>query len=163
MKIGCVKEIKHHEYRVGLTPSCVRSYVSRGHGVKMESGAGDAAGFTNKEYALAGAIISSDKKEIFDWSDMIVKVKKPLPQDIVDNVVHYCVANMPGVVALSSTQALTSTTIFYGLKIAESGLEEACRMNKDIRLGVNTYKGNIVYQNVAKAFNIPYVNMDTLL
>lgn len=370
MKIGCVKEIKHHEYRVGLTPSCVRSYVSRGHQVTMEAGAGNSAGFTDEEYAAAGASISADKKGIFDWSEMIVKVKEPLPEEyglfhedqilytylhlaasrelteammkvkvkgvayetiqtpdgqlpclkpmseiagrlsiqegakflektyggrgvllggvpgvrrgkvaiigggivgmnackiavgigaevtildvnanrlaylddifgsritalystdanidavlqesdlvigavllpgakaptlikrehlsrmkhgavivdvavdqggcaetthatthdepvyIVDGVVHYCVANMPGVVALSSTQALTSTTLFYGLKIAEMGLENASKRYNDIKLGINTYKGHIVYPNVAKAFDMPYVNIDTLL
>ena len=85
------------------------------------------------------------------------------PVYIIDGVVHYCVANMPGVVALSSTQALTSATLYYGLKIAELGIEEACKSLNDIKLGVNTYKGNIVYSNVAKAFDIPYVNLDTLL
>lgn len=370
MKIGCVKEIKHHEYRVGLTPSCVRSYVSRGHKVTMEAGAGSAAGFSDDEYIKAGAQINSNKKEIFDNCDMIVKVKEPLPQEyelfhenqilytylhlaaskectdallrkkvkgvayetiqtpdgqlpclkpmseiagrlsiqegakylektfggrgvllggvpgvkrgkvaiigggvvginackiatgigadvtildvnanrlaylddifgsristlystdanieavlresdlvigavllpgakapnlikkehlsimktgavivdvavdqggcvetshptthddpvyIIDGVVHYCVANMPGVVALSSTQALTSATLYYGLKIAEHGLEEACNLMPDIKLGVNTYKGEIVYTNVAKALNMPCANLDAML
>jgi alanine dehydrogenase len=85
------------------------------------------------------------------------------PVYIVDGVVHYCVANMPGVVALSSTQALTSATLRYGLKIAESGLEDAIRDSEDIKLGVNTYRGHIVYANVAKAFNLPYVSIDGLL
>jgi len=370
MKIGCVKEIKHHEYRVGLTPSCVRSYVTRGHEVKIETGAGTSAGFRDEEYAKSGAIITSNKKEIFDWSEMIVKVKEPLPEEyglfhedqilytylhlaasrelteammhrkvkgvayetiqtedgqlpclkpmseiagrlsiqegakylektfggrgvllggvpgvhrgkvgiigggvvginackiatgigaevtildvnanrlsylddifgsrittlystdanieavlrdsdlvigavllpgakapnlikrshlskmkpgavivdvavdqggcaetthptthddpvyIIDGVVHYCVANMPGVVALSSTQALTSATLRYGLKIAEAGLEQAVKESKDIKLGVNTYKGHVVYENVAKAFQMPYRDISGLL
>lgn len=370
MKIGCVKEIKHHEYRVGLTPSCVRSYVKRGHQVFMETGAGASAGFLDDEYTKAGASISSDKKKIFEQCEMIVKVKEPLPQEydlfhedqilytylhlaasqelteamlkrkvkgvayetiqtedgqlpclkpmseiagrlsvqegakylektfggrgvllggvpgvhrgkvgiigggivgtnackiatgigaevtildvnsnrlsylddifgsrvttlystdanieavlresdlvigavllpgakapnlikrehlskmkpgavivdvavdqggcaetthatthddpvyIVDGVVHYCVANMPGVVALSSTQALTSTTLRYGLMIAEVGLEKAIQQSEDIKMGVNTYKGHIVYANVAKAFNMTYVNINELL
>jgi len=369
MRIGCVKEIKHHEYRVGLTPSCVKSYVSRGHEVKIESGAGNAAGFNDDEYAASGAIISSDKKSIFDWSEMIIKIKEPLPEEyglfhedqilftylhlaasrdlteammrakikgvayetiqtadgqlpclkpmseiagrlsiqegakflektyggrgvllggvpgvhrgkvgiigggvvginackiatgigadvtildvnpnrlaylddifgsrittlystdanidmvlqesdlvigavlvpgakaptlirrehlskmkhgsvivdvavdqggctetthatthdnpvyIVDGVVHYCVANMPGVVALSSTQALTSTTLNYGLKIAELGIENAALKSNDIKLGLNIYKGHIVYANVAKAFDMPFFNFDSL-
>lgn len=370
MKIGCVKEIKHHEYRVGMTPSCVHSYVMRGHQVKIETGAGVSAGFFDEEYTKAGAIITKDKKEIFDWSEMIVKVKEPLPQEydlfhedqilytylhlaasrelteammqrkvkgvayetiqtedgqlpclkpmseiagrlsiqegakylektfggrgvllggvpgvhrgkvaiigggivgtnackiatgigaevtildvnanrlsylddifgsrvttlystdanieavlcdsdlvigavllpgakapnlikrehlskmkpgsvivdvavdqggcaetthptthddpvyIIDGVVHYCVANMPGVVALSSTQALTSTTLRYGLKIAELGLEKAITESNDIKLGVNTYKGHIVYENVAKAFHMPSRSLAELL
>lgn len=80
----------------------------------------------------------------------------------MDNVVHYCVANMPGVVALSSTQALTSTTLNYGLKIAELGIENASLKSNDIKLGLNIYRGHIVYENVAKAFDMPYVNFDNL-
>lgn len=370
MKIGCVKEIKHHEYRVGLTPSCVRSYVSRGNEVIIEAGAGTAAGFTDDDYASSGAIISSNKREIFDLSEMIVKVKEPLPEEygffhedqilftylhlaasrdlteammkakikgvayetiqtadgqlpclkpmseiagrlsiqegakylektyggrgvllggvpgvrrgkvgiigggivginackiatgigaevtvldinanrleylddifgsrintlystdanidavlqesdlvigavllpgakapnlikrahlskmkhgsvivdvavdqggcaetthatthddpvyIVDGVVHYCVANMPGVVALSSTQALTSATLNYGLKIAGLGIEKAALKSDDIKLGLNIYKGHIVYENVAKAFDLPYKNIESLI
>jgi len=52
---GCLKEIKTHEYRVGLTPSDVKSYVSRGHKVTIQLGAGEAAGFTDREYKEAGA------------------------------------------------------------------------------------------------------------
>ncbi len=370
MRIGCLKEIKHHEYRVGLTPSCVSSYVKRGHSVTIETNAGKAAGFSDDEYAKAGAVISSVKKEIFDTCDMIIKVKEPLPEEydffhenqllytylhyaasrelteamvkrkvtsiayetiqtsdnqlpclkpmseiagrlsiqegakylektfggrgvllggvpgvrrgkvgiigggvvginackiaagigaevtildidanrlsylddifgsritplystdsnlesvlkesdliigavlltgaktptlikryhlkimkpgavivdvavdqggcaetthptthddpvyIIDGVVHYCVANMPGVVALSSTQALTSATLYYGLKIAEAGLEEACKRSGDIKSGVNTYKGHITYSSVAKAFDLPYVKIESLL
>ena len=81
MKIGCIKEIKHHEYRVGLTPSCVRSYVSRGHSITMEAGAGKSAGFSDDEYAGSGAKITSEKKEIFDSCEMIIKVKEPLTEE----------------------------------------------------------------------------------
>ena len=81
MKIGCIKEIKAHEYRVGLTPSCVKAYVAHKHEVVIEHGAGIAAGFTDDEYGQAGGKIRSDKKEIFDWADMIIKVKEPLPEE----------------------------------------------------------------------------------
>lgn len=370
MIVGCVKEIKHHEYRVGLTPSCVKSYVSRGHTVFIENNAGMAAGFENELYEEAGAAIVSDKKKIFDDSDMIVKVKEPLPEEydlfhedqilytylhlaasetltkalldkkikgvayetietkdkqlpclkpmseiagrlsvqegakylektyggrgvllggvpgvrrgkigiigggivgtnackiaagigaevtildvnarrleylddifgsrittlystdtniesvlqesdlvigavllpgakaphlikrehlkimkpgsvivdvavdqggctettkptthddpvfIIDDVVHYCVANMPGVVALSSTNALTSTTLRYGLMIAEMGLEKASKQSIPIYMGVNLYKGHCVYQNVAAAFNMPHTELKYML
>ncbi|WP_228135554.1 hypothetical protein [Halarcobacter anaerophilus] len=81
MKIGLVKEIKVHEYRVGLTPSCVETYVENGHTVFVEKDAGIGAGFENSEYEKAGATIIEDKKKIFDESEMIVKVKEPLPQE----------------------------------------------------------------------------------
>ncbi len=370
MKIACLKEIKHHEYRVGLTPSDVKSYVNRGHEVAMQTKAGEAAGFPDEDYEKAGAKIKTEIKKLFDWADMIVKVKEPLPVEydyfhegqilftylhlaanqeltkalmerkvkgvayetietgeghlpclkpmseiagrlsvqegakylektfggrgvllggvpgvsrgkvaiigggvvgtnackiasgigadvtildidpnrlaylddifgsritalystdaniekvlresdlvvgavllhgakapklisredlkimkngsvivdvavdqggctettkptthddpvyVIDGVVHYCVANMPGVVALSSTNALTSVTLPYGLQIAEQGLEEACRQSKAIALGVNTYKGHCVYPNVASAFGMEYMPLEKVL
>lgn len=81
MKIGLVKEIKVHEYRVGLTPDCVDAYVKNGHTVYVEKDAGMGAGFENSEYEAAGAIIVTDKKKLFDDSEMIVKVKEPLPEE----------------------------------------------------------------------------------
>lgn len=359
MKIGTVKELKVHEYRVGMTPSCAHSYVMRGHEVLVESGAGAAAGFEDEEYRRAGARIAPDALTVWDECRMVVKVKEPLPEEydclregqilytylhlaasreltdvllqkkvkgvayetietergelpclkpmseiagrlsvqqgakylektfggrgvllggvpgvrrgkvgiigggvvgtnackiaagmgadvtvldvrasrmeylddifgtrittlystdanleavlaesdvvigavltpgaraprlitrdhlkrmkkgavivdvavdqggccettrptthdapvyLVDGVVHYCVANMPGAVALSSTQALTSTTLRYGLRIAELGLEEACRESTALRKGVNTYEGALVCPGVAEAF-----------
>lgn len=370
MKVGCLKEIKHHEYRVGLIPSDVKSYISRGHEVTIQSGAGEAAGFEDADYMAAGARIVTDRREIFYKSEMIVKVKEPLPEEydlfhenqilytylhlaankqltealmakkikgvayetieeadghlpclqpmseiagrlsvqegakylektfggrgvllggvpgvsrgkvaiigggvvgtnackiatgmgadvtvldvssrrlaylddifgsrvttlystdaniekvlkesdlvigavllpgakaptlvtrehlklmkkgsvivdvavdqggcvesihptthddpvyVVEEVVHYGVANMPGAVALSSTQALTSATLPYGLMIAEKGLETACKESNAIKLGVNVYKGKCVYPNVAKAFDMPYFLIDDLI
>ena len=81
MKIGLIKEIKKHEYRVGLTPDNVKEYINSGHDVVVQSGAGIGAGFSDEAYISAGAKISSDKKSIFDESDMIVKVKEPLPEE----------------------------------------------------------------------------------
>ncbi|MBN2613044.1 MAG: alanine dehydrogenase [Bacteroidales bacterium] len=370
MKVGCVKEIKHHEYRVGLTPSDVKSYVSRGHQVMVQKDAGVAAGFDDTEYEKAGARIIADRKQIFDNSEMIVKVKEPLPEEydlfhenqilftylhlaanrvlteslmskgirgvayetiendegqlpcltpmseiagrlavqegakylektfggrgvllggvpgvergkvgiigggvvgtnackiatgmgaevtildvnsrrlaylddifgsrittlystdaniekiltecdliigavllagakaptlvsrgqlklmkkgavivdvavdqggcvetihptthddpvyVIDDVVHYGVANMPGAVALSSTKALTSATLPYGLMIAELGLEAACKKSNALKLGVNIYRGKLVYPAVAAAFNLPWSSVDELL
>lgn len=81
MKIGLVKEIKVHEYRVGLTPDDVKIYVENGHTVFVEKDAGIGAGFENEDYVNAGGQIVEDKKKIFDDSEMIVKVKEPLPEE----------------------------------------------------------------------------------
>ena len=81
MKIGLVKEIKVHEYRVGLTPDCVEAYVKAGHTVFVELDAGIGAGFENKQYEEVGAVIIEDKQKLFDDSEMIVKVKEPLPEE----------------------------------------------------------------------------------
>jgi alanine dehydrogenase len=370
MKIGCLKEIKKHEYRVGLIPSDVKSYVSRGHQIIIQENAGQAAGFSDEEYLKAGAKIEPDRKKIFDSCEMIIKVKEPLPEEyplfhedqilytylhlaadrmlteslmkagikgvayetietidgqlpclqpmseiagrlavqegakylektfggrgvllggvpgvergkigiigggvvgtnackiatgmgaettildistkrlaylddifgsrittlystdaniekilresdviigavllpggkaptlvrkehlgimkkgavivdvavdqggcvetirptthdepvyVIDDIVHYGVANMPGAVALTSTKALTSATLPYGLMIAELGLERSIRKSSAIKLGVNVYKGKCVYENVAKAFDMPYFSITDLL
>lgn len=362
MKIGTVKEIKTHEYRVGLTPDCVRSYVSHGHELFVESMCGIGTGFDDTDYVKAGAVVLESAKEVFDKCDMIVKVKEPQkseynyfkenqilytylhlaadeeltktllekriiaiayetiaegkylpcltpmseiagrlsiqegakylektfggrgvllggvpgvnrgkvaiigggvvgtnackiatgmgadvtildisqerlaylddifgsrittlysteanidiickesdviigavlipgakapkliskehlksmkkgtvivdvavdqggcfetthatthddPTFVEDGIVHYCVANMPGAVALTSTYALTSTTLRYGLEIADKGVEIACKENVAILKGLNIYKGSCTYPDVANAFGIEY-------
>jgi alanine dehydrogenase len=81
MLIGVPKEIKNHEYRVGLTPSSVKELVKHGHQVMIEHDAGVAIDFTNEEYVAAGAEIVSSAEEIFARGEMIVKVKEPQPQE----------------------------------------------------------------------------------
>lgn len=369
MVVGCVKEIKTHEYRVGLTPANAKEYVKKGHTVIVETGAGLGAKFEDADYKAAGAKIESDVKKIFDSCDMIVKVKEPQPAELemfhegqilytylhlaadkfqaeklvekkvkaiayetmklngklpcltpmseiagrlsvqegakclenpfggrgvllagvpgvqrghiviigagvvgmnaakmavgigarvsildinserlayiddvfgakietvysneenitnllktadlvvgavlipgakaphlvkrehlklmkkgavivdvavdqggcvetthptthseptfeVDGVVHYCVANMPGAVALTSTLALTTTTLRYGLMIADKGVEEAAKMSDVIKTGINTYNGKITFKAVAEALDLEYADIDTLL
>ncbi len=77
MKIAIAKEVKRHEYRVGATPACVGSYVEGGHSVQVEAGAGLGAGFSDNEYEVTGAKIVTDKRAMFDWAEMIIKVKEP--------------------------------------------------------------------------------------
>lgn len=370
MRIGTVREIKAHEYRVGLTPAGARSFRSRGHAVLVERGAGRAAGFPDEEYESAGARIVERREEVFGETEMIVKVKEPLAEElpllrrgqilytylhlaaapevahalvergvsgvayetietaegdlpclrpmsqiagrlavqegakylektyggrgvllggvpgvsrgvvgivgggvvgisackvavgfgaevtildvnanrlsylddifsthittlyntdenlgrvlaesdlvigavllhgaraprlirrehlrtmkkgavivdvaidqggmaetsrptthddpvyVVDGIVHYCVANMPGAVALSSTQALTSTTLPYGLAIAAAGVEDACRTDPALRKGLNTYAGHCVYPSVAEACGLAYTPVEQVL
>jgi alanine dehydrogenase len=81
----------------------------------------------------------------------------------VENVVHYCVANMPGAVPRTSTLALTNATLPYAVKIANKGWKKAMQESPDIRLGANVVQGQITYQGVADAFNLTYVPIDTLL
>jgi alanine dehydrogenase len=370
MVVGCVKEIKKHEYRVGLTPNCVAAYKAHGHKVIVQAGAGEGAGFEDSEYAAAGATIEAEAVGVFAKSDMIVKVKEPQPAEygllregqllftylhlaadeeqmhallerkivgvayetirledgslpclapmseiagrlsvqegakflerpfggrgvllggvpgvqrgkvailgggvvgmnaakmaaglgaevtvldvkaqrlayiddvfhgsistlysteanidhvlresdlvigavlipgaraprlvrrnqlslmkkrsvivdvavdqggcvettrptthddptfVVDGVVHYCVANMPGAVALTSTLALTSTTLQYGLLLADVGAEAACKENSALKRGLNVYKGSLVCHEVAAAFSLACDEVDTVL
>lgn len=370
MTIGSVKEIKTHEYRVGLIPAHAKAYVAHGHEVLVQKGAGEGAGFEDEDYEAAGAKIIADRKEIFDRADMIIKVKEPQPEEyelfhegqilytylhlaaderqtralmerkvkavayetietkegalpclkpmseiagrlssqegakflekpfggrgvllggvpgvqrgkvailgggvvgtnaakmavglgadvtildinadrleylddifggrittlysnesnieqvlkecdlligavlipgakaphlvkrehlklmkkgsvicdvavdqggcvettkptthdnptfVIDDVVHYCVANMPGAVARTSTLALTSTTLKYGLMLADKGLETACKESEELKLGLNVYDGKVVYKEVAEAFGIEYTPAERVL
>lgn len=370
MKVGCVKELKNNEFRVGLTPDNVRDYVHAGHHVYIEKGAGEGSGFPDKEYYEAGASIMDSAAEIWELVDMMVKVKEPLeceyplfhdglilytylhlaadkqqmdallngkvnavayetlqekdhslpllapmsqiagrlsiqegakylekrfggegillagvpgtpkanvvilgggtvgmnackiavgmganvsildislkrleeldnlfgahiqtlvsnesnvervlkdadlvigsvlipggstpklfkekylkemkdgavfvdvaidqggcgessrvtthddPVYIKEGVVHYCVGNMPGAVPRTSTIALTNATIRYGLEIAKNGLEAACKKNKVIISGVNTYMGHLTNKNVALAHDYKYSDLTTLI
>tara|TARA_B100000614_G_scaffold234011_1_gene229702 strand:+ start:900 stop:2027 length:1128 start_codon:yes stop_codon:yes gene_type:complete len=370
MHIGSVKEIKRHEYRVGLTPSCVRAYVAAGHTVRVQKASGVDAGYEDEEYIAAGATLCDTAEEIWQASDMVVKVKEPQPQEYplmkegqilytylhlaaeegltkamlernikgvayetvepddhslpllrpmseiagrmsiqegarflerpqggrgvllggipsvekgkvailgggvvgthaakmavglgaevtvldvnidrlnylddvfagriqllysnsahlervlkesdlivgavlihgakaphlirrsdlsrmkkgsvivdvavdqggcietthptthddpvftVEGVVHYCVANMPGGVSRTSTQALTTATLPYGLQIANRGLEEAARGNNAIARGINTYDGKLTYKGVADAFGMTYTHAGDLI
>lgn len=363
MRIGTIREIKRHEYRVGLTPQCVRAYISHGHEVIVERGAGEGTGYSDADYTAAGASLADTPKVVVSNVDMLVKVKEPQPQEyslfrpdlilytylhlaaepeltnallkgkvkgvayetieeedgllpclrpmseiagrlaiqeaakylekpcggrgillggvpgvahgrigivgagtvginackmaigigadvtvldinadrlaylddifgsrittlysteanirktlaesdavigavlltgarapklirrehlslmkpgsvIVDvavdqggccettrptthddpvyteeGVIHYCVANMPGAVARTSTLALTSTTLRYGLAIADKGLEAACRDSKALARGVNTYSGSCTHRHVADSLGIPF-------
>jgi alanine dehydrogenase len=81
----------------------------------------------------------------------------------VDNVVHYCVANMPGAVPRTSTLALTNATLPYAVKIADQGWKKAMQNHPDIKLGANVVQGHITYRGVAEAFNLDYVPIETLL
>ncbi|WP_300379089.1 alanine dehydrogenase [Henriciella sp.] len=82
MRIGTPKELKNREYRIGLTPQGAQELVRSGHTVFIETGAGEAVGFTDENYKSAGCIISADADELFDASDMIIKVKEPQPVEI---------------------------------------------------------------------------------
>ena len=81
MKIGTVKEIKKQEYRVGLTPDNAREYISHGHEVYFEAGAGAGSGFTDSDYKEAGAKSMPAAGDVWNTCDMIVKVKEPLKEE----------------------------------------------------------------------------------
>ncbi|MBN8943391.1 MAG: alanine dehydrogenase [Rhizobiales bacterium] len=81
MLVGVPKEIKTHEYRVGLTPAAVREYVAARHEVIVETGAGAGIGATDADYEKAGARIVAKAAEVFARADMVVKVKEPQPQE----------------------------------------------------------------------------------
>ena len=81
MLVGVPKEIKNHEYRVGLTPAAVKEFVAHGHSVLVETNAGTSIGFDNAMYESAGATVVDSAEEIFSTAEMIVKVKEPQPNE----------------------------------------------------------------------------------
>ena len=82
---------------------------------------------------------------------------------MVDGVVHYCVANMPGAVAKTSTLALTNATLPYALQIANQGWKGAMQANEEIKRGANVINGKVTYKAVAEAFGLGYTSVDELL
>jgi alanine dehydrogenase len=85
------------------------------------------------------------------------------PTYVIDGVVHYCVANMPGAVPHTSTLALTNATLPYAVEIANKGFEKAIKTNHEIKLGLNIIDGKIVYKGVAEAFGFDYYDVNTIL
>lgn len=77
------------------------------------------------------------------------------PTFIIDDIVHYCVANMPGAVPYTSTLALTNATLPYALQLADKGWQAACRENKELEKGLNIANGKVLYKGVAEAWNLP--------
>lgn len=85
------------------------------------------------------------------------------PTFVIDGVLHYCVANMPGAVPYTSTLALTNATLPYAVQLANKGWKKACEDNKELALGLNVVKGDVVYEAVSQAFNLPYTPIDKYL
>ncbi|MBT8148518.1 MAG: alanine dehydrogenase, partial [Gammaproteobacteria bacterium] len=85
------------------------------------------------------------------------------PTYVVDGVIHYCVTNMPGAVAKTSTLALTNATLPYVVQLADLGWREACRTNAEIRHGANIVAGHITHSAVADAFALAHRNIADFL
>jgi alanine dehydrogenase len=85
------------------------------------------------------------------------------PTYIIDDVVHYCVANMPGAVPYTSTLALTNATLPFAIQLANKGWKKACADSNELKLGLNVVQGKVVYKGVAEAFNLEYTDVAEVL
>ncbi len=85
------------------------------------------------------------------------------PTYIIDEVVHYCVANMPGAVPYTSTLALTNATLPYAIQLANKGWVTACNENEELKKGLNIVNGDVVYEAVAQAFGLPFKPVESVL
>ncbi len=95
MKVGVPKEIKTHEYRVGLTPAAVREFTIRGHQVLVQTMAGDGMGSDDDSYRRAGAVIVLDVESLFEEADLIIKVKEPQPSELALLRAHHILFTFP--------------------------------------------------------------------
>jgi len=85
------------------------------------------------------------------------------PTFIIDDVVHYCVANMPGAVPYTSTLALTNATLPYAIQLANKGWQKACTENDELKKGLNVVNGKVVYKGVAEAWGLDYSDVAAVL
>lgn len=85
------------------------------------------------------------------------------PTFVIDEIVHYCVANMPGAVPYTSTLALTNATLPYAIQLANKGWEKACKENEELKKGLNVVNGKIVYKGVSEAWKLPYCHISEVL
>lgn len=85
------------------------------------------------------------------------------PTFVIDDIVHYCVANMPGAVPYTSTLALTNATLPYALQLADKGWKKACQDNEELKKGLNVADGKIVYRGVAEAWGLPLNEVESVL
>ena len=85
------------------------------------------------------------------------------PVFIIDDIVHYCVANMPGAVPFTSTLALTNATLPFAIQLAEKGWKKACKESEPLKKGLNIIQGKVVYQGVAEAFELPLEDVNSFL
>jgi alanine dehydrogenase len=84
------------------------------------------------------------------------------PTFIIDDIVHYCVANMPGAVPYTSTLALTNATLPYALQLANKGWQKACKENEELKKGLNVAQGKVVYRGVADAWGLPFNEVESV-
>ena len=84
------------------------------------------------------------------------------PTYFVENILHYCVANMPGAVPYTSTLALTNATLPYAIQLANKGWKKACQESKELELGLNVVNGKVVYKGVSEAFNLEYTPVNKM-
>lgn len=159
MRVGCVKEIKKHEYRVGMTPDNARSYIAHGHQVVVESGAGLGAGFTDEDYQAAGAALAA-ADTVWAGCDMIIKVKEPLAEEyekIRENQILYTYLH------LAADRPLTEALLHYRAKaVAYETLTDAAG-GLPLLKPMSEIAGRLSVQEGAKCLEKPFGGLGKLL
>ncbi len=158
-------------YLSEVMPANVNTLYSSAHNIEMELPSTDLViGAVLIPGAKAPHVITRDMLKMLRKGSVLVDVSidqggcfetshpttHAEPTYLVDDVVHYCVANIPGAVAQTSTLALTNATLPYAIKLANLGWQQACREDPALKRGLNIVDGKIVYEAVAEAFNLPF-------
>ncbi len=159
MKVGTVREIKNHEYRVGLTPNCVAAYRAAGHRVLVERGAGHGAGYEDVDYELAGAELMDTASEVWGLSDMIVKVKEPLEEEVPyfrSGLLLYTYLHLAANLRLSEQLLATGVNALAYETIEEHGTLPCLRPMSEIA-------GRLSVQEGARCLERPYGGRGVLL
>ncbi len=121
MNIGVSKEIKEHEYRVAATPGGVATLVRRGHKVAVQAGAGAASGFPDQEYAAAGAAVLEAAATVYEFAELVLKVKEPLPEEyglLRDGQILFTYLHLAGVPGLADA-LLARNVVAIGYETVE--------------------------------------------
>jgi alanine dehydrogenase len=165
-------------YLADIMPANVNTYMSSEYNIKDLLSSHDLIiGAVLIHGAKAPHLITKDMLNLMRPGTVVVDVAvdqggcietcKPTthenPTYIIDGILHYCVANMPGAVPYTSTLALTNATLPYALQLANQGWKMACCNNEELKKGLNIVKGKVVYKGVAEAFDLPYVSHDLVL
>jgi len=160
MKVGCVKEIKDNEFRVGLTPTNVKSYTAAGHHILIQKGAGEGSGFTDAEYSAAGAEITAEAEKVWNDADMMIKVKEPLESEYKyfrNDLILYTYLH------LAADRPLTDAMLQSGIKgIAYETLTEKNR-SLPLLAPMSQIAGRLSIQEAAKYIEKTYGGSGLLL
>ena len=158
LTVGCPKEIKLQESRVGLTPPGVSQLRRRGIRVIVETHAGDGAGYTDEKLMDSGAEVVGAPEAVFDQAQLVVETGATAIGDetvqigVEEDVIYYCVANMPGAYAArTSTQALTSVTLPNVQALALGGVGGAIEVRPELVPGINYRDGRLIQSEMAAA------------
>ena len=158
-----------------IMPKNVKTKFSNQYNIKQE--------IQNAHLVIGAVLIAGAKAPNLITKDMLKELKKGTvlvdvavdqggcfettkptthssPTYIIDDVLHYSVANMPGAVPMTSTEALTNATIAYAIEIANKGWKKACNENEPLKKGINIINGDIVYKAVAEAFDLNYTELN---
>jgi alanine dehydrogenase len=165
-------------YLSDIMPSNVVTTVSNPENIrKLLKEADLVVGAVLLHGAIAPKLITREMLKLMKKGSVIVDVaidqggcietSKPTTHDdpvyVVDGIIHYCVANMPGAVSLTSTKALINATLPYALDIADKGYKKAAQENPEIARGINIIKGKVTHKGVAEAFDLEYESVDSML